>query len=67
MRLVANGTDTRIPADVTTCKMTAAVCDVRRLEIPRDRARGREAPLALDITLRYATRYHDIERLAKRL
>lgn len=25
MRLVANGTDTRIPADVTTCKMAAAV------------------------------------------
>jgi len=24
MRLVANGTDTRIPADVTTCKMAAA-------------------------------------------
>jgi len=23
MRLVANGTDTRIPADVTTCKMAA--------------------------------------------
>lgn len=67
MRLVANGTDTRIPADVTTCKMTAAVCDVRRLEIPRDRARGREAPLALDIAPRYATCYRDIERLAKRL
>lgn len=52
MRLVANGTDTRIPADVTTtCKMTAAVCDVRRLEISRDRPRGREVV----ISVRYHT------------